>query len=148
MDTSGFPILLAFGLGWLIAQVSKMVILAIKDKKQGFRALMSGVLRSGGMPSGHTASLTAACTYLLLSYGVFSMPFVLLFCVTIIVIYDALNVRYAVGEQGKALNRLKQHVKIVEGHTLIEVAVGLLIGVASGLLIWGVGLLGLLTFAV
>lgn len=148
MDNSGFYVLIAFGIGWIIAQASKMIILAIKDKKQGFKALMAGVLRSGGMPSGHTASLTAACMYLLLRYGVFSMSFVTMFCVTVIVIYDAMNVRFAVGEQGKALKRLSQDVKIVEGHTPPEVLVGLLIGIATGAFVWGIELAGMVPFAV
>ena len=57
-----------------------------------------------------------------------------------IVIYDAVNVRYAVGEQGKLLNVIvmdhnykKKKVKVVEGHTIPQVIVGGVLGIAIGL---------------
>ncbi len=132
----GFYVLVAFSIGWIVAQALKFVFTARKGRERGIKALMVDVLRSGGMPSGHTASLVAVCTYLLLQRGVFSVEFSLMFCVTLIVIYDAVNVRFAVGEQGKALNRLSQKVEIIEGHTPVQVLVGLIIGVAAGLCVF------------
>ena len=71
-----------------------------------------------------------------------SSIFALAACTTIIVIYDAVNVRYAVGEQGKLLNIIvssqkvdKRKVKVVEGHTIPQVCVGAVLGVTIGVLI-------------
>lgn len=56
-----------------------------------------------------------------------------------IVLYDAIHVRFAVGEQGKALNKLlkkngEPEVKVVEGHTFGQVVVGVVLGVVVGYL--------------
>lgn len=96
-------------------------------------------MRSGGMPSGHSASMTAMTTYLGMMAGFDSGLFALSVAMTLIVIYDAIHVRYAVGEQGKALNNLlkKDHQKplpLVEGHTTAQAAVGVIIGVLVGVL--------------
>lgn len=138
----GYWVLAAFVAAWLVAQICKMILLIRQDRKQGkkldFEALMGHFTRSGGMPSGHTASLTAACVCLGCGVGFDSVSFALALCVLIIVIYDAVNVRYAVGEQGVALNRLLKHVNekelpIVAGHTVPQVVVGAIIGVVVGL---------------
>ena len=84
------------------------------------------------MPSGHTASFTGLTVFLMCKFGIFS---------AIIVVYDAVNVRYAVGEQGKVLNVMimdrkykKKKVKVVEGHTVPQAIVGAILGIGIGLL--------------
>ena len=89
------------------------------------------------MPSGHTASFTALTLLIGLMYGFDTPVFMLATCTTIIFVYDAVNVRYAVGEHGKLLNEIAEsdknpHTKpqkIVEGHTIPQVIVGALLGV-------------------
>lgn len=133
--------LVAFGVAWLIAQLWKLVDGLIHrevDGKATFGELVGYFFRSGGMPSGHTASLTAATIYLGASSGFGSGLFALAICTWLIVIYDAMHVRYAVGEQGKALNKLlaekeMPELPLVEGHTLPQVVVGAVIGVVVGL---------------
>ena len=66
--------------------------------------------------------------------------FALALAMTLIVIYDAIHVRYAVGEQGKALNGLlekenKKPLSVVEGHTIGQVVVGAFSGVLIGVII-------------
>ena len=59
---------------------------------------------------------------------------------TIIVVYDAVNVRYAVGEQGKLLNIIAESdhnkrtrkMRVVEGHTIPQVCVGAILGILLG----------------
>lgn len=89
--------------------------------------------RSGGMPSGHTASLTGMLVYFGCLYGFDSGIFLLGLGLWAIVVYDATHVRYAVGEQGKALNSLlakagENELPLVEGHTIPQVTVGAIIG--------------------
>lgn len=133
----GWYVLLAFGLGFLVAQFWKLIVgLLTGDRPSGKMDLKTAIgyfSRSGGMPSGHTASFTAASVYLGLVFGFDSGLFALAAATWIIVVYDATHVRYAVGEQGKALNELlakagKKELPLVEGHTMLQVAVGAIIG--------------------
>lgn len=136
--------LLAFAIAWLIAQVWKTIWGLIKGYKSNqpvnLASIIDYVTRSGGMPSGHTASLTAmvVCLGHISGYG--SAAFILGIGMWLIVVYDAIHVRYAVGEQGKALNELLQEAKkpvlpVVEGHTVPQVIVGAIIGVIVGLMV-------------
>ena len=138
----GWYTLLVFGLGFLVAQFWKLVAgLLTGDRPSGKMDLKTAIgyfSRSGGMPSGHTASFTAASIYLGLVFGFGSGLFALAICTWIIVVYDATHVRYAVGEQGKALNELlvkagKKELPLVEGHTMPQVIVGAIIGVVIAL---------------
>ena len=98
-DLSVLGGLLAFLAGWLIAQTGKLIGDLIKSKgKMGWRDLLDCFTRSGGMPSGHTASFVGLSTFFIAQFGIFAPITVLAMCTTIIVIYDAVNVRYAVGE--------------------------------------------------
>ncbi len=134
----GWYTLISFALGFLVAQLWKLVVGLITGRRTrevvNLRTAIGYFSRSGGMPSGHTASFTAASVYLGLVFGFGSGLFALAACTWMIVVYDAIHVRYAVGEQGKALNGLlrkagKKELPLVEGHTLPQVVVGAIIGV-------------------
>lgn len=96
---------------------------------------------AGGMPSTHSAMVTALATVAGLSYGWSSSLFTITSIFAIIVMYDAMGVRRAAGNQAKILNQIleemgrqdgKQNVKALKeliGHTPSEVAVGALIGI-------------------
>ena len=136
---------IAFGLGWFVAQTTKYVLLSFKGLTKGKsgKEKFGMYIKSGGMPSGHAGSILGAATYAGLSFGFDSVPFGILVCFAATVIYDAVNVRYAVGEQGKKMNKLIKVVrpedglvKVVEGHTGFEVFVGGLIGILMGVLVF------------
>ena len=136
-------IIIAFATGFLAAQLAKMIIyLAQNCRHLRARAVWEHLRKSGGMPSGHSASMFAATTYIGLAYGFTSGLFALALCVTAIIIYDATNVRFAVGEQGKVLqvlakqSHIKQDLKIVEGHTWPQVIVGAIMGILLGLIVF------------
>lgn len=143
---NGVFIIIAFILGWLVAQLTKVILSLIQKGKLTFAEFRALIMKSGGMPSSHTACLTAATLMIGTMQGFLSPLFAFAVCVDAIVIYDALNVRYAVGEQGKFLNALvaakrgrksakaKQSVKVIEGHTIPEVVVGLAMGVLACLI--------------
>ena len=132
--------LVAFACGFAVAQLWKFVtgvVSSRKQEKRDFKEMVGYLMRSGGMPSGHTASFTAASIYIGYLYGFGSGIFALAACVWLVVVYDAIHVRYAVGEQGKALNKLLREAKqpelpVVEGHTMSQVVVGALIGAIIG----------------
>jgi acid phosphatase family membrane protein YuiD len=133
-----FYILLAFTLGWFIAQSAKIIIaLIVKKGKVGFSELVELIMKSGGMPSSHTACFTAASLTIGFRVGFDSALFALAVAMTVIIVYDATNVRYAVGQQGKLLNKIvsmsesqtAKPIKIVEGHTIPQAIVGFIVGI-------------------
>lgn len=63
-------------------------------------------LGSGGMPSVHSALVTSITTALGIKYGVFSDIFSLALVFSMIIIYDAINVRFEAGLHAKALNEI------------------------------------------
>ena len=131
-------ILLAFTLGWVIAQGTKIIIALIMRKgKIKFSELVELVMKSGGMPSSHTACFTATALTIGFRCGFDSAIFALAVAMTVIIVYDATNVRYAVGQQGKLLNKIvsmsesqtAKPLKLVEGHTVPQAIVGFMIGI-------------------
>lgn len=132
---------LAFVLGWFVAQFLKLITGFLEKKgRMTLADVRYYMFKSGGMPSGHTASFVALDTALGLLYGWDNPVFAVAVCMAIIIIYDAVNVRYAVGEHGKLLNKLAENddnpktkpQKIVEGHTVPQVIAGGMLGVALG----------------
>lgn len=67
---------------------------------------LSQTLGSGGMPSVHSALVTSLTTALGIKYGVFSDIFTIALVFSMIIIYDAINVRFEAGLHAKALNQL------------------------------------------
>ncbi|MBQ3468094.1 divergent PAP2 family protein [Candidatus Saccharibacteria bacterium] len=142
---NGLKLILAYILGWFVAQTTKYGLLCINGQTKGKsgKEKLRMYVKSGGMPSGHAGSILGATAYAGWAYGIDSVVFGILVCFSATVIYDAVNVRYAVGEQGKKMNKLikvvrpdDELVKIVEGHTVPQVLVGALIGIAMGSLIY------------
>ncbi len=139
MDLLKNRVLLSAFFAWLTAQVIKIAIGSAKSG--GFS--VKKLAESGGMPSTHSATVTALAVSSGLTNGWGSTEFAIAFFLAMIVMYDALGVRYETGQQGKVLNRMRE--KDIEagrkplfdkpmpekvGHTVPEVAVGFVIGVA------------------
>lgn len=61
-------------------------------------------LWSWGMPSAHSALATSITTALAIKNSIYSDEFALSFIFTVIIIYDAINIRYEAGQHAKALN--------------------------------------------
>ncbi len=138
-------ILLAGILSWFVAQVIKTILYAVINKELDMTRLMG----DGGMPSAHSATVTAvaAMTGLLCGFG--SPLFALACILAIIVMHDAMGVRLETGKQAKLLNemvtllealgqpKLSMEKKLKEfvGHTPSQVMAGMLLGivVAGGL---------------
>ena len=133
-------ILLAGILSWFVAQVIKTILYAVINKELDMTRLMG----DGGMPSAHSATVTAvaAMTGLLCGFG--SPLFALACILAIIVMHDAMGVRLETGKQAKLLNemvtllealgqpKLSMEKKLKEfvGHTPSQVTAGMLLGIA------------------
>ena len=103
---------------------------------------------AGGMPSSHSAPVCAMVVATGRYCGVTLTEFALAAVVSIIVMYDAMGVRYETGEQAKLLNRMfnewmdqgvnalpflgGKKLKEMVGHTPIEVLTGAVLGIALG----------------
>lgn len=126
--------------GWLVAQVTKMIICLVQSRRLDFRYLVS----TGGMPSAHSALSTAVATAIGLTEGFDSALFAVGFFFAAIVMFDAQTVRAAAGRQAKLLNQIvdelfKEHhlsenkLKELLGHTRLEVFFGMLTGIVSAM---------------
>ena len=137
------PIFLAPALSWVAAQLVKLIIQLVK------RAPLNRLLTGGGMPSSHTATVFGLLIETAIRYGTggFEFPMALFFA--IMIIYDALNVRYVTGEQSKVINKVvSEHASDEDpfwhsrpkypellGHTLPEVIAGAVVGTVVAILV-------------
>ena len=139
------PFLLTALASWGVAQVAKMIIHAIINKKFEIERLFG----DGGMPSGHSATVASLATISALTYGTGSFQFAICAVLAIIVCHDATGVRLETGKQAVVINEIINtftiltekklpEVKLKEfvGHSPVQVAAGILIGIANGFLMY------------
>ncbi len=117
------------------AQIFKFVMCAARTKAIDWSVCFA----SGGMPSSHAAFVVALSTALALQDGIRSHAFFISLVFSIIVLYDSMGLRRAVGEQAILLNKMAERyfdkdaldpLKIIRGHTPVEVAAGFCLGVS------------------
>ena len=134
------PFLLT-GLGsWFVAQVVKTIIHCIIYKKLDFERMYG----DGGMPSGHSATVSSLATICGLTYGFSSVEFAIAAILAVIVCHDATGVRRETGRHAEILNQLVKSLETGEpvdlkelvGHTPLQVMAGILIGVANACLMY------------
>ena len=127
---------------WFIAQFIKLFIHYIKTHKYD----PAFMFRLGGMPSSHSAAVSAVATSIGLTCGFGSSIFAVALAFAAIVMIDAQSVRRAAGQQARLVNQIvdelfrthkfPQH-KLGEllGHTRVEVLLGMLLGIVTALLL-------------
>jgi len=126
---------------WGAAQIIKTVIFAVIHKELDFHRLFG----DGGMPSGHSATVTAMATTAGLEYGLASPLFAITAVLAIIVMHDAMGVRLEAGKHARVLNQLldlfssdmkpEETMKELLGHTPLQVTFGALLGLTIALLL-------------
>ena len=125
---------------WAIAQVLKTVIHAAVYKKIEWERLFG----DGGMPSGHSATVTSVATMTALVFGFGSFEFAIAAIFAIIVCHDAMGVRLETGKQAVILIEMIERIEALTkkdlsetklkefvGHTPMQVAAGIIIGIAN-----------------
>ena len=125
-----------------LAQVLKVSIILVTERRWAPERLLD----TGGMPSSHTASVTALATSVGVLYGWGSPTFAIAAVLGSIVMYDATGIRRAAGQQAEAINDLVKELghlfdprfqprapKTLLRHTYPQVFVGALLGVATAL---------------
>ncbi len=131
-------VLIAALIAWSLAQIIK-VPLEYSQTRQWNWSLF---FREGGMPSSHSALVTAAAHSIGLHTGFDSPEFALAFVIAIIVIYDATGIRRQAGKHAEIINAMindlasghplrEEQLREVLGHTPLEAIGGVLWG-------WGV----------
>ncbi|GHU73643.1 membrane protein [Clostridia bacterium] len=126
-------------LAWSIAQIAKVVVVLITEKRFHIRKIM----QSGGMPSSHAAFATALAMGIGFQEGFGEPVFALACALALIVMYDASGVRRQAGKHAKVINKIitdlenliergepiKQETLIEWiGHSPVEVLCGALLG--------------------
>ncbi|MDX2100524.1 MAG: divergent PAP2 family protein [Leptolyngbyaceae cyanobacterium bins.59] len=122
----------------LVAQSIKLVVDVVKNHKLNLRILVD----TGGMPSSHSALVTALATGVGQTMGWSSTEFAIACLFAAIVMYDAAGVRQAAGKQARILNQIideffrenhqfnEDRLKELLGHTPVQVIAGSALGVA------------------
>ena len=132
--------LIAAILAWFIAQVIKVVLVLVEEKRFDFGKMIS----SGGMPSSHSALMTAMTASVGKTMGLDSVAFAIAAVTSLVVMYDAANVRREAGKHAELLNKIardlypdnhmnQEKLKELLGHKQIEVAVGAILGITIGI---------------
>jgi hypothetical protein len=146
LDFFKSPIAISAMLGWILAQLIKLPVGFLRTKKWDLALLIN----AGGMPSSHSALMSAVTTALGLSLGWDSPLFILSLSVTGIVIYDATGVRRQAGFHAERINQIirafvsehkidePQRVELLEiiGHSPTEAGVGALLGIVIAIVVW------------
>lgn len=139
------PFLIVSVSSWFIAQVLKVIIHAIVCKTWDLERLFG----DGGMPSGHSATVSSLAIYTALVCGTGSFQFAVCAILAIIVCHDAMGVRWETGKQAQVINELVKSIDILiakelpsvklkefVGHTPVQVIAGILLGTANALLMY------------
>jgi len=137
-----FPLITA-GVAFLSSQVLKVIYYFIKEKKVD----LYHFFEAAGMPSTHSAMSCALSLAIGVSQGFNSPIFAVALIFTIVVMYDAMGVRLATGQQANVLNKIiedmysekvseKEKLKELIGHTPVEVFAGGVLGVLVGFLMY------------
>ena len=126
-----------------VAQGLKLSLIRLSHRQ---RLSLEDIVVTGGMPSAHSATVTALCLSILWTEGWLNSIFVVAVVLAVVVVRDSLGVRRTAGEEGKTINSIIRlaHVRTPPvhyslGHTPTEVAVGMVIGALAALAILATG---------
>lgn len=117
-----YPIIIPF-IAILAAEIAKVTI-DIITKRHKIR-----FVNPGGMPSGHSAFVSSLVVVVAYREGIESTAFMIAAVIALVVMYDAVTLRYESGKQAQSIN--KHHETGLEeslGHTHWEVIAGALFG--------------------
>lgn len=130
------PFLLTSLSGWAVAQILKVIINGVVYKKWDIERLFG----DGGMPSGHSATVSSLACITGLVYGTSSFEFAFTLILAIIVCHDAVGVRLETGKQAKILNEMMKTLDIIFSHEVAEVKLKEMVGHTHAQVIAGVAL--------
>ncbi len=138
-------ILISGVLSWLTAQIFKAINNYIINGKFSWERLFG----DGGMPSGHSATVSAVMLSTCLYAGFDTPVFAVSAILAIVVMHDAMNVRLESGKQAHLLNVMAdtfekvtgedlpndKKLKELLGHTPLQVAAGCALGLLIAVIV-------------
>ena len=116
-------------LAWLVAGVLKFTINSIKAGQLAF-----GLIGYGGLPSNHSAIVSSVAALVAFKEGLDHPAFGVALALAFVVMLDANSLRRQVGKHAEAINQLNAErtgstlLRERMGHTRIEIAAGILVG--------------------
>ena len=122
---------------WIIAGGLKFTFYSIRMKRWAFETI-----GYGGLPSTHSAIVSSTAALIAFKEGLSHPAFGVSLTLAIIVTIDAYNLRNQVGQHAFAINHLtvysktKQKLRERMGHTAVEIAAGLLVGIGVAFGVW------------
>lgn len=129
--------------GWFLAQGVKPFVHYARTRRWNWGLWFS----AGGMPSSHSALMSATTMSIGLFEGFDSGLFALAMAITMIVVYDAAGVRRQAGMHAERINRMinelftgqplnEKQLKEVLGHTPRQVIAGVFFGLSIAFVVW------------
>ena len=140
------PYLITAISAWAVAQVVKTILYAIMNGRLDWERLFG----DGGMPSGHSATVSSLAVFCALMHGTHTHEFAVAAILAIIVCHDAMGVRHETGKQAVLINEIMgafeklkvEHkmpaivLKEFVGHTPLQVAAGITLGILDALFMY------------
>ncbi len=140
------PIAIAAFFAWILAQAIKVPVEYMRTKEWNWALLAS----AGGMPSSHSALMTAVAVSIGHYHGFDSPVFVLALAIAGVVIYDATGVRRQAGLQAQRINMIinnyienkawhEEDIKDLRemiGHSPGEAFGGIIFGLLVSIIVW------------
>ena len=140
------PVLISCLVASFLAQILKLPIEYFRTKKWDWSLMLS----TGGMPSSHSAMVTAAAAGVGHYMGFDTPAFGLAFSLAAVVIYDATNIRRQAGFHAQQINRIidefiqgkakpieeYHELKEVLGHSPAEALGGIILGILISIAAW------------
>ena len=117
---------------WLVAGSLKFAINSLRAGKLAF-----GLIGYGGLPSNHSAIVSSMAALIAFKEGIQHPAFGVAVALAFIVLLDANSLRRQIGKQAQAINQLAREGNTTKasplreriGHTKLELAAGIVVGV-------------------
>ena len=145
-DMFGNFYLMSVACAWILAQIIKIFTGYFHDDHFNMRKFLFG---TGGMPSSHSATVMSLVVASAIVNGAGSYQFAASLLLAIIVMSDAMVVRLETGKQAQILNEIidtfsifsrdklpEVQLKEFVGHTPVQVAAGITIGIINACIMY------------
>jgi acid phosphatase family membrane protein YuiD len=136
-------VLLTALIAWALSQTLKVPLNYLQTRSWNWALLFT----VGGMPSSHSALMTATAHAIGLHIGFDSALYALSIAIAMVVTYDATGVRQQAGKPAEIINTMihdlatghplkGEQLREVLGHTPLQVVGGVLMGLTVAQLLW------------
>lgn len=115
-----YPFIIIPILTGVFTQLVKFTLSILRHKKVDIKYLFT----PGHMPSSHTSFVTSLATVVGFYQGIESIEFAIAACFAYVVIYDAMNIRIHIGNNGKEINKIIQELQLKGNYPILKERVG------------------------